>query len=111
MKFRTKSIGLTTGEIWFVKNDMLITQNHQFALILRNAIAPIREPALAVLAHKRCLLGIGLEAAGPDNDCPYLTFIGLSYLDLPEKHGWFPAEFVGNILDYGKFYLDDGWIL
>jgi hypothetical protein len=66
---------------------MLITQNHQFALILRNAIAPIREPALTVLAHKGCLLGIGLEAAGPDNDCAYLTFIGLSYLDLQEEHG------------------------
>ena len=111
MKFRTKSIGLTTDEIWFVKIDMLITQYHQFALILRNAIAPIREPSLAVLAHKGCVLGIGLEAAGPDNDCAHLAFIGLSYLDLQEEHGWFPAEFVGNILDYGKLYLDDGWIL
>jgi hypothetical protein len=52
-----------------------------------------------------------LEAAGPDNDCANLAFIGLSYLDLQEEHGWFPAEFVGNILDYGKLYLDDGWIL
>jgi len=66
---------------------LLITQNHQIALFLHHAFALVRESAFAVLAHKRCLLGLGLAAAGPDYDCAYLASIGLPYLDLPEEHG------------------------
>jgi hypothetical protein len=88
--------------------DLLALQKRQFALNLRHATAPIRELALAFLAHKGCLLGFGLATFGLDYDCTHFVVIGIPNLHLQEKHGRFFAEFVGNILDYGKLYLDDG---
>ena len=86
---------------------MLITQNHQFALILRHASASVRESAFTVLAYQGCLLGFGLEAFGLDDDCAYALTFGLPHVDLQKKHGRFLAEFIGNVLDNGEFYMDD----